>query len=314
MTDLDPSIADATTYAPVATTSAIDQVVQYRQICFALHTLMLQVSTIVSSSNGTTTAGAGNNIASAADIVFNTGATNHAWATYFLGGNTYVQFDFNADAADLTPQLVTAYICQAAYTGGSLTTRPSPSVADRESSAFAISLVPWAAPVAGHFTATWSPAAQIFYFLVKQDGAAYQGITFFIERPVAGDEVFDGVRDWYMGTLTGNGIATTIRMPGIDGTAGIATGTQYSFEYSASGNTNGQYADGRTRRSTILVGANSNVAEDRRCAGYMRLQMAHPLNLPLNDEDSSDPPADLWTWKALGANSYLWLKSHGDMP
>jgi hypothetical protein len=312
MTTLPTPIADLVLVPNVALTSAVNQQTQYRQIGFAAHTWMQAMGYTVELSSNSVTAGAGNNIASVADIVFNTGGSAHSWAVYLEPGVGNLRFliDFNTAAASATPQSVTICRCQSGgYTGGSTTARPTAAVASREV-AVAWNMVGWSAPVAGFINYEYSLSQHVGIFFTKVAGATTSSSWLMIDRPAAADPVADGNRDWYI-QYTSTPDTPTIIYPNFDGTAGASASALWTEASSFSFTATGVPSDGRPRLWPVHAAVNSATATAARCLGASQLLMGTVSGTPFNETDPDDPSTDLWSWRVIGTRALLWLKSSG---
>jgi hypothetical protein len=310
MTTLPTPIADLALLPNVALTSAINQPAQYRQIGFAYHTWMQAMGYTVELSSNGTTAGAGNNIASTADIVYANAGTAHSWAVYVEPslGNLRFVIDFNTNAA--APQAVTLCRCQSGgYSGGSITARPTATVAAREV-AVAWNMVGWGAPVAGFINYEYSLSQSVGIFFTKSAGATTSSSWVMIDRPAAADPIADGNRDWYMPYGATPDSASTV-IPNYDGTAGSSLSALWTEAASFGFTTTGVPSDGRPRLWPVHVGVNSGSSVSARCLGASQLLMGTVSGTPFNETDPDDPTADLWSWRVIGIRAVLWLKFAG---
>lgn len=310
MTTLPTPIADLALLPNVALTSAINQPTQFRQIGFAFHTWMQAMGYTVELSSNSVTAGAGNNIASTADVVYANIGTAHSWAVYVEPslGNLRFVIDFNTTGAN--PQSVTLCRCQAGgYSGGSITTRPTATVALREVTT-AWNMLGWGAPVAGFINYEYSLSQSVGIFFTKSAGATTSSSWVMIDRPAAADPIADGNRDWYL--AFGISPSTAVAMlPYYDGTAGSAVSVLTTVADSLAFTVTGVPSDSRPRLLPVTCASNIATATNARNLGTSQLIMGTVTGTPFNTTDPDDPPADLWSWRVIGLRAILWLKSAG---
>lgn len=166
-----------------AFSSAVDQQVQYQEALYNwIDTFRTAGWTVVRSSNSVT-AGAGDNIASPADIVWGTGGSVRSWVVLsppaaFWGyvtpweiGNVLIAA--NETAGDTTPQVIEfRWVTNGTYTGGTTTANPTASGGtDTQPGSANIrsTFIPWSTPVAGNW-ASWASTQGDVVFGIKQDG------------------------------------------------------------------------------------------------------------------------------------------------
>ena len=220
----------------VAFSSAVDQADQYREAVYALiNALRARGWTIPRSSNGTT-ASAADNIASKADIVFGTEASQaHTWAYLKppvgkgapIGGVEHtILINCNNSNADTTPQNVDLYLGKGTYVGGAggtTTTKPTILAGGFEGAVKALNIIPWAAATAGKFSINSADDGDLF-MTIKQDAISSIYAWFYVR-----DDLDNAVGNYVMtmhgssstsDQLTASGINNTANMRGLTTSGG----------------------------------------------------------------------------------------------
>lgn len=167
-----------------AFSSSVDQQVQYREALYNwINTFRIAGWTVVSSSNSVV-AGAGDNIAAPADIVWGTGGgVPRSWVVLsppsaFWGYTAPFEvmnllIVAENTAADTTPQAIEfRMVTNGTYTGGSPTSNPTASGGvDSQPGASTIrsTFIPWATPLTGNW-ASWASTQGDVVFGIKPDG------------------------------------------------------------------------------------------------------------------------------------------------
>lgn len=271
--------------------SAVDQVDQYRELCFAVieQIRLIPGYTRLQESNGTT-ASTAQNINSASDIVFAAAGSAHSWILgQFASGET-ILLDFINTAGDTTPQTLNIYKSTTTYAAGSTTARPVASVAGRESSLLAWNIVPWTSVVAGQYT--WLRNSDgCLYFFVKQQGVSNFYGAFMILQSTTARGAYP-MAIYAQATVGSDVLAYTqlnaggnMRASQEDGVAAntcIMTSNAFSFPIWA----NGQDSTGNVLRFSVLVGVNTSAAA--RYLGALTDVAAVPALTPFNGQDALD--------------------------
>jgi len=288
---------------------------QYQQAGLALISFLRDCGgTVVRSSRGAGSVLASDQLLLTSDIDWGTEASQaHSYGAVQLGSQ-HVLVNFNDVSADTTPQNIDIYLCQSAYTGGTLTTRCTESVASTENpSVLTVSLLPWGAMTAGTIFRLWSATAGVGIFWVKENGAAEPGFIFILGRPDASDTYMDGLRDRFLAVganmqqIVAGG--SSARIGAYDSTAGGIMEAHSVVDNFASW-TLGVPADGRPRFYPVYWQILTTPTENARAAGTFQLIRATSSALLINRLDPQDPPSDLWEWRSTGGGgAVLWDKA-----
>lgn len=288
----------------VAFSSSSDQALQYAQQVFAIiSALRARGWTVARSSNGTT-ASAADNIATSADIVFGTEASQaHSWAALVpptgkgnpTGGvNHRILINCNNSSADTTPQNIDIYLARGTYVGGAngtTTTRPSILAGGVELAVLSHNVIPWTAALAGSFC-TWSTDDGDLYVMAKANGDSFFRSLMWIR-----DDPDNAAGNYNMTIFAANSSTADIVTSGTmqvngnhraflaDGTGAVSASAAYCVSFNATLWTNGVEATtSRVHLRDIEILNNASGAGARDFGALVDV-LGGPTNVGWNQED-----------------------------
>lgn len=297
--------------------SAVDQGDQYEQLGLAyVNTFVTGASWTVERSSDGTTAGAGNNITTQADIVWgDAGLDAHSWIVLRPptgkgnpsgGGQMGIIIDWSESDTDTTPQSIEIFVGHGPLaTNGSTTTRATLTTEDQT---MALNVIPWAAATAGSYV-TWTNSNNDVLLGVKQNGNNFfEAFNIYASDP---DNATGNNTLWVFGQSSTVDVVTATNMTssalyrnmlGDASPAATAVG-MIGVSFELTNWTNGQNSDSSTVPwRDIELASNSGTAGNARHLGLFRDVLCAPNNTPFNTLDQNDDGASSpYEWRSIGA-------------
>lgn len=303
----------------VALASAVDQSAQYRQVGFALIDYLRDLCgwTVERSSPGDGTAGAGDNIVNEADIVWGTANTeNHSWALMRPpvgkgnpsgGAQQGLVIDFaHVNAADATPQNVMLYLGHGpAIDNGDANSR---AVLQSEETLLTLTMIPWAAPVAGSICRYTNDNGDMIF------GLKANGDLFFRAGIILASDPDNAIGEntlWMFAfgaagsvfTATQLTLANNFRALRADASAFTTSPIFHSMPLNLTNWSTGQESvQGRVPWRDVEVLANSATGGEQRNFGLLRDVLACPPGNVFNQADPNDDGGEApYEWRSIGS-------------